>query len=44
MKHVTAKPVDKKSVVGIHGTLFFGIPHMKKYYPTKRESEMKLVL
>ena|ERR1700753_1427201 len=38
------KPVDKKSVAGIHGTLFYGMPHKKKYYPTKRESEMKVVL
>ena len=38
------RPVDKKSVVGIHGTLFFGMPHKKKYYPTKREDEMQVVL
>src|SRR3954462_7998809 len=38
------RPVDKKSVVGIHGTLFYGLGHKKKYYPTKRDSEMKVVL
>ena len=38
------RPVDKKSVLGIHGTLFYGMSHKKRYYPTKRESEMKLVL
>jgi hypothetical protein len=40
---VYGRLVDKKSVVGIHGTLFFEMKHKKKYYPTKRESEMKLV-
>jgi hypothetical protein len=36
--------VDKNSVVGIHGTLFYGMPQKKKYYPTKRESEMKVIV
>ncbi|MGM0601251.1 MAG: hypothetical protein ACQETH_15685 [Candidatus Rifleibacteriota bacterium] len=34
------KPVDKKSVKGIHGTLFFGLDFKKIYYPTKKEDEM----
>jgi hypothetical protein len=34
------RPVDKKSVVGIHGTLFYQLEKKKIYYPTKRESEM----
>jgi hypothetical protein len=38
------RPVDKKSVVGIHGTLFYGMDHKKKYYPTRRDSEMIVVL
>jgi hypothetical protein len=38
------KPLEKKTVAGIHGTLFFGMPHKKKFYLTKLESEMKLVL
>ena len=33
-------PVDKAAVVGIHGTLFYELKFKKKYYPTKRESEM----
>lgn len=34
--------VDKKTVHGIHGTLFFGAQCEDKrpFYPTKRESEM----
>ncbi|HVF86745.1 MAG TPA: hypothetical protein VM866_04110 [Pyrinomonadaceae bacterium] len=38
------RPVDEKSVAGVHGTLFYGLGHKKKYYPTKRESEMIVVL
>ena len=32
--------VDKKSVQGIHGTLFYGLEEKKVFYPTKRENEM----
>lgn len=32
--------VDKKRVRGIHGTLFYQLSFKKKYYPTKKESEM----
>jgi hypothetical protein len=34
------RPVDKKVVQGIHGTLFYQLTFKKRYYPTKRESEM----
>lgn len=44
MSKVWARWVDKKSVAGIHGTLFYGMGYKKKYYPTKRESEMQVVL
>lgn len=44
LSRVWNRPVDKKYVVGIHGTLFYGMPYKKKYYPTKRDSEMKVVL
>lgn len=33
-------PVDKKSVQGIHGTLFYELDFKKRYYPTKKEAEM----
>jgi hypothetical protein len=32
--------VNKKDVQGVHGTLFYQLTHKKRYYPTKRESEM----
>lgn len=35
-----SRPVDKKVVQGIHGTLFYQLTYKKRYYPTKRESEM----
>jgi len=44
LRKVWARPVNKKTVVGIHGTLFYGLGHKKMYYPTKRESEMIVVL
>ncbi len=31
--------VDKKSAIGIHGTLFFGLRKKAVYYPTKKEAE-----
>jgi hypothetical protein len=35
-----ATRVDKKQVHGVHGTLFCGLDVKKRFYPTKRESEM----
>lgn len=34
------RAVDKKVVQGIHGTLFYQLAFKKRYYPTKRESEI----
>jgi hypothetical protein len=34
------RPVDKKTVNGIHGTLFFKWETKKDYYPTKKDNEM----
>ena len=31
---------DKKTVNGIHGTLFYELDYKKIYYPSKREAEM----
>jgi len=36
--------VDKKKVVGIHGTIFFQLQFKKDFYPTKKESEMVVKL
>ena len=38
------RPVTKKDVRGLHGTLFYQLTHKKLYYPTKKESEMVLAL
>jgi hypothetical protein len=38
------RPVAKKVVQGIHGTLFYQLTHKRQYYPTKKESEMVLAL
>ena len=35
---------DKKSVNGIHGTLFYELNFKKQFYPTKKECEMVVVL
>ncbi|WP_372929914.1 hypothetical protein [Shewanella putrefaciens] len=35
---------DKGLVVGIHGTLFFELDFKKKFYPTKKECEMIVVI
>lgn len=32
---------DKKLIQGIHGTLFFELESKRKFYPTKRDSEMR---
>lgn len=34
------RELSKKQIVGIHGTLFYELDKKKKFYPTKRESEM----
>ena|SRR5450432_2720713 len=44
MAKVWEGSVQKKFVAGIHGTLFYGLDYKKKYYPTKREHEMVVVL
>jgi hypothetical protein len=31
---------NKKSINGLHGTLFYELDFKKPFYPTKRESEM----
>ena len=37
MNRIWERRVDKKAVVGIHGTLFYGLPEKKKFYERKRE-------
>ena len=35
------RPIDKKTVQGIHGTLFYQLIEKKKYYPSKLEAELQ---
>jgi hypothetical protein len=37
MRRIWKCPVDKRTVDGIHGTLFYGLLEKKKYYDNKRE-------
>jgi hypothetical protein len=34
------RPVRKKNAMGIHGTLFYGMEHRKKFYTSKRETDI----
>ena len=36
--------VDKNTVQGIHGTLFYELEYKNEFYPTKRESEMVIAI
>ncbi len=38
--NVWARRVEKPKVLGIHGTLFYGLLWKKRYYPTKNDTEM----
>jgi len=38
------KPIDKKSVNGIDGTVFYNLEEKKKYYSTKKEKEIKTII
>lgn len=37
MNVIWSRRVDKENVHGIHGTLFYGLPEKKKFYPDKTE-------
>lgn len=41
LRPVWKRPVEKKAVFGIHGTLFYQLYFKKQYYPNKREEEMR---
>jgi hypothetical protein len=32
--------ISRRSVNGIHGTLFFGLAHKHEFYPSKRETDL----
>jgi hypothetical protein len=31
--------LPKRDAIGIHGLLFYGLEHKKRYYPTRRDEE-----
>ncbi len=37
---IWSRKVDKKSVNGIHGTIFYGLDNKKEFYPTKKDSDI----
>jgi len=39
LKRIWRRRVAKSAVRGIHGTLFYELPHKKAYYPTRRDEE-----
>jgi len=41
---VWKRVIRKCDVVGIHGTLFYELSKKKRFYPTKKEEEMIVVL
>jgi hypothetical protein len=40
MNEIWKRPMDKKIIVGLHGTIYYGLESRKKYFPTNKESEM----
>jgi hypothetical protein len=40
VKMATSKRIEKTGLNGLHGTLFFGLPERRKWYPNKRESDI----
>lgn len=40
LKQLWQNPVAKSDVVGIHGTLYFGMLDKKKFFPNKRDSDL----
>jgi hypothetical protein len=34
------RPVDKKSMAGLHGTIFYQLESKKQYYPNRRDSDL----
>ena len=38
-ERIWARRIPKVKVQGIHGLLFYELPHKKRYYPTRRDEE-----
>jgi hypothetical protein len=40
VQRATTRRIYKRDAMGIHGTLFFGLPERRKYFPNKREDDV----
>ena len=40
LSEVWKRPIKKPNVIGIHGTLFYGLDKKRKYYPSKSEQDI----
>ena len=40
IRRLFAKRADKKTIRGIHGTLFYQLDFKKQFYPSKREADL----
>ncbi|HIF50672.1 MAG TPA: hypothetical protein EYQ42_03920 [Thiotrichaceae bacterium] len=43
-KRLWKLPTNKKEMEGLHGTIIYELDNKKKYYPTKKESEMSVAI
>jgi hypothetical protein len=34
------RPVDKKTMTGLHGTIYFQLENKKQYYPNRKDSDL----
>lgn len=34
------RPIDKKAMTGLHGTIFYQLEKKKKYYPNRKDSDL----
>jgi hypothetical protein len=41
VQRATTQRIQKKKAMGIDGTLFFGMPQRRKYFPNKRDDDIK---
>ena len=39
-KRMWQRPVEKKTISGLHGTIFYELEFKKKYYPNRRDSDL----
>jgi hypothetical protein len=39
LEPIWSRRISKKTINGIHGTLFYDLEYKKKYYPTKKDSD-----